>query len=126
MGVTGSWPRPGDRHTVTPRIITPDPKGLVEFLHRAFDARGEFQADRPTELWLGDSLVMVSDGGGVRDEATGFLMLYVGDADAVHRRAVECGATSVEPPADQPWGDRRATVTDRWGNTWQIATPPGP
>jgi len=23
---------------------------------------------------------------------------------------------------DTPYGDRRATVKDRWGNTWQIAT----
>jgi len=28
------------------------------------------------------------------------------------------GAKSVSPPADQFWGDRMATVTDSFGNTW--------
>jgi len=29
----------------------------------------------------------------------------------------------IEHPADMPYGDRRATVRDPWGNTWQIANP---
>ena len=28
-------------------------------------------------------------------------------------------------PADMPYGDRRATVRDPWGNVWQIATHRG-
>jgi uncharacterized glyoxalase superfamily protein PhnB len=32
------------------------------------------------------------------------------------------GAASLEKPMDTPYGDRRATVLDSWGNTWQIAT----
>jgi len=31
-------------------------------------------------------------------------------------------ARSVEKPMDTPYGDRRATVLDPWGNIWQIAT----
>jgi PhnB protein len=106
---------------LTPRIITQDPQGLVDFIRQGFGAEGEFQAGRPTELRLGDSLLMVSDGGGVRDLATAFLLLHVPDVDAVYQRVISLGATSVEEPADQPWGGRRATVLDGWGNTWQIA-----
>jgi uncharacterized glyoxalase superfamily protein PhnB len=48
--------------------------------------------------------------------------LYVEDADAVYRRALNAGAVSVQEPADQPWGDRAAGVRDPAGNFWWIAT----
>jgi uncharacterized glyoxalase superfamily protein PhnB len=110
------WP------TVTPRIVTPDPPGLVGFIKHVFAATGELHADRPAELRIGDSLVMVSAGAGQRRVMPAFLYVYVPDADAVYRRAIAAGATSLEPPADMPYGDRRAMVEDAWGNTWQIAT----
>jgi PhnB protein len=54
-----------------------------------------------------------------------FLYVYVEDADATHRRALQAGATSLEPPRDLPYGDRRAMVQDAWSNVWQIATHGG-
>ena len=51
-----------------------------------------------------------------------FLHLYVPDADQTYARAVAAGAHVIEAPAVMPWGDRRATVSDAWGNLWQIAT----
>ena len=54
-----------------------------------------------------------------------FLYVYVADTDSRYRRARESGATSIEPPRDLPYGDRRAIVRDSWGNTWQIATHRG-
>ncbi|MFI6599315.1 VOC family protein [Nonomuraea sp. NPDC050536] len=122
MGTSESWHRP----TVTPRIITGDPAGLVGFLQQVFGAQGEIEGDRPVEMRLGDSLVMVSDGGGVHAEAPAFLMVYVDDTDTVFARAVAAGASAEEEPADMPWGDRRATVLDKWGNKWQIAAPHRP
>ncbi len=47
------------------------------------------------------------------------------DADETYRLAVNAGAHSIEEPVDTPYGDRRAMVEDKWGNTWQIATPAG-
>ena len=38
------------------------------------------------------------------------------------KQAIDAGAHVVEAPAEMPWGDRRATVSDRWENLWQIAT----
>jgi PhnB protein len=114
--------RPDGWHTVTPRIIVRDPDNLVAFLKRVFDARGEFESGRPAEIRIGDSIVMVSDGGGLRDLAPAFLYVYVRDADATYARAMAANAVSLEAPADMPYGDRRAMVKDSWGNTWQIAT----
>jgi len=63
----------------------------------------------PPKFGSGDSIVMVSDGGGVREPLAGFLYVYVEDADAVYRMAINAGAVSIEAPADMPYGDRRAT-----------------
>jgi uncharacterized glyoxalase superfamily protein PhnB len=65
---------------------------------------------------------MISDGGGLRAAIPAFLHVYVANADITYERAMAAGATSLEPPAEMPYGDRRAMVRDRWGNTWQIAT----
>jgi len=110
------WP------TVVPRIFTPDVEGLVGFLKSVFDATGDVRAGAPAEIRIGDSLIMVSDGGGAREPRAGFLYVYVADADHVFQRAVSAGARAVEQPTDMPYGDRRATVQDQWGNVWQIAT----
>jgi PhnB protein len=108
--------------TVTPRIFTGDVVGLVGFLKAVFNATGEYRAGMPAEIRIGDSIVMISDGGGRRETMPAFLYVCVEDADETYRHAVDRGAESLEKPADTPYGDRRATVLDPWGNTWQIAT----
>jgi PhnB protein len=76
----------------------------------------------PSKIRIDDSIVIVSDGGGVREPLRAFLYLYVEDADATFRRALNAGAECIEEPADMAYGDRRATVRDPSGNIWQIAT----
>jgi uncharacterized glyoxalase superfamily protein PhnB len=114
--------KPDGRHTVTPRVITDDVAGLVGFLKIVFGAGGKLQSEAPTEMRIGDSVVMISDGGGARETMPAFLYVYVENADETYQRAIAAGAHSIERPADMPYGDRRATVRDSWGNVWQIAT----
>lgn len=114
--------QPDGWHTVTPRIIVRDPANLVAFIRKVFDGRGELHPGRPAEIRIGDSVVMISDGGGLRESAPAFLYVYVENADATFRRAIAANAVSIEDPTDTPYGDRRATVRDEWGNLWQIAT----
>jgi PhnB protein len=64
--------QPDGWHTVTPRIVTPDPECLIGFLKEVFGASGEYCADRPAEMRIGDSRVMVS-GKGQRDSIAAFL-----------------------------------------------------
>jgi len=111
-------------HTITPRLVVHDPAKLVRFLKDAFGASGEFQTAAPSQLRIGDSIVMVS-GVGPRDSMPAFLYLYVDDADATYHRALNAGAVSLEEPSDLPYGDRRAMVKDPCGNDWQIATHKG-
>jgi len=114
--------KPAGWHSVTPRIFTPEVAGLVRFLRSVFGAEGDIRSGAPSEIRIGDSIVTISDGGGIRAAQPAFLHVYVEDADATYRRAIDAGARSIEQPADMPYGDRRATVEDSWGNCWQIAT----
>lgn len=112
------WP------AVVPRLVAPDARGLVDFVRATFEASGTFRDAAPTELRIGDAIVMIS-GTGQRGAMTGFLYVYVPDTDAAYGRALAAGATVIEAPAEMPYGDRRAMVRDPWGNTWQIATHRG-
>jgi uncharacterized glyoxalase superfamily protein PhnB len=112
--------RPPEFHTVTPRMVVSDAAGAVEFLRTVFDAVGEVQAERPTEVRIGDSLVMVTSAT-EREQFPAFLYVYVDDADLAHNRALSAGAMSLEAPFNTPYGDRRAMVRDPFGNVYQIA-----
>ena len=58
---------------------------------------------------------------GERELFPAFLYVYVEDADRVYHRAIAAGATSLEPPLNTPYGDRRAMVRNPFGNVFQIA-----
>ncbi|MCR6483228.1 VOC family protein [Amycolatopsis sp. OK19-0408] len=106
--------------TVVPRMVVRDLVAAVAFLRSVFGATGEVESGRPAEIRIGDSLVMVS-AEGERELFPAFLYVYVQDADATYHRAIDCGATSLEAPANTPYGDRRAMVRDPFGNVFQIA-----
>jgi PhnB protein len=114
-------PIPQGWHSVTPRLFVRGAPKLVEFLKHAFGASGTFRDDGPSEIHIGDSIVMVGEAG-PRDAMPAFLYVYIEDMDTAYRRALEAGATVVEEPQDMFYGDRRATVKDPFGNIWQIAT----
>jgi uncharacterized glyoxalase superfamily protein PhnB len=113
--------RPNGWPTVVPRIFTEDVGGVVGFLKSVFGANGDVRAGAPSEVWLGNSVILVSDGGGARQPSPSFLYVHVEDVDGTFQRAIVAGAIPVEEPALMPYGDRRATVRDPWGNSWQIA-----
>lgn len=112
---------PAGWHTITPRLFVQDAAKLVDFLKHAFGATGAFRSDGPSEIKIGDSVVMV-DEAGLREAMPTFLYIYLEDADVAYRRAVEADAITIEEPRDMFYGDRRATVRDPFGNIWQIAT----
>jgi PhnB protein len=101
-------------------MVVADVQGAVEFLRTTFGASGDIVEGRPTEIRIGDSLVMISPVG-VRDAFPAFLYVYVADADQTYRRAIAAGAETLEAPVNTPYGDRRAMVRDPFGNVFQIA-----
>ena len=107
-------------HTITPRIVVDDVAAQVHFLRLVFEARGEVEPNRPAEMRIGDSLLMVTPAT-ERERFPAFLYVYVSQADEVYERAMAAGATSLEAPIDTPYGDRRGMVRDPFGNIFQIA-----
>ena len=114
-------PIPEGWHSVTPRLVVHDVPKLVAFLKEAFGATGDLHTDIPSEIRIGDSIVMVSSVG-VREAMPAFLYLYIENVDQIYERALNAGAVSLEEPQDMPYGDRRGMVKDPCGNIWQIAT----
>ena len=103
-------------------------KPIPKFLKDAFGATETERAARPdgtvmhAEVKIGDSMVMLTDGGGDRKPMPTVLYLYVTDADAMYKRALAAGAASVMEPVTQFYGDRHGGVRDPSGNVWWIAT----
>jgi len=111
------------RPTIIPRIFTDDPRGVAAFMRAVLGAVGDDQDGRPTEMCVGESIVMVSDGGGVRDPMAACLYVRVPGVEAAFEHGVALGAAIIDPVRSMPWGDRVATLRDPFGNVWQIATP---
>jgi catechol 2,3-dioxygenase-like lactoylglutathione lyase family enzyme len=49
-----------------------------------------------------------------------WLMCFVDDADALHRRCLDRGLTIARPPADEPWGVREFHLRHPDGHTLRI------
>ncbi len=101
-------------------MVVSDVAAQVDFLRKVFGATGDVEPGRPAELRIGDSLVMVSSTG-ERDLFPAFLYVYVNDADAVYRLALDAGAVSIEEPSATPYGDWRGMFRDPFGNVFQVA-----
>jgi uncharacterized glyoxalase superfamily protein PhnB len=118
-------------HTITPYLVAQDAPVLIDFITRAFEGEELFRTTGSAggvhaEVRVGDSMLMIGGGSPKHtwrgDSMPTSLHLYVKDADTVYKRALDAGATSVEAPIDQPYGDREAGVKDAAGNFWWIAT----
>lgn len=125
-GGGGIRPVPEGYHAVTPWIVSRNTERLLGFVKEAFDAeelarvRNEDGSIGHAEFRIGDSVVMAFDAKERWPETPGFLRLYVEDGDAVHRRALGAGATSVTEMTDLFFGDRVGRVRDPQGNLWWI------
>ena len=113
-------------HTITPYLTVKRAEELVEFVKHVF---GGVEVLRTTgsagglhaEVTIGDSKLMIGGYASVEEKLTA-LHIYVPDADSVYQRALQAGATSMEEPIDQFYGDREAGIKDPSGNVWWIAT----
>lgn len=121
-------PIPEGYRTVTPYLVVPGVAKLIDFLKQAFGATERQRVARPdgsvmhAEVEIGDSVVMLGEPMGEVQPIPAMIHLYVEDADAAYRRALEAGAASVMEPTDHFYGDRSGGVKDFAGNHWWVAT----
>ena len=127
-------PIPKGFRTVTPYMVAVDGPALLEFAKQAFGAEETFRTVGSAgglhgEARIGDSMLMM--GGGIPGREfrstpnTHALHVYVEDTDAVYEKALAAGATSINEPIDQEYGERSGSVKDPAGNFWYIATSKG-
>lgn len=121
-------PIPEGYHTFTPYYVVEGASDFIEFLKKAFAAEEMFRFPAPggklahAEMRIGDSMVMLADSTPEYEPSRMVSYLYVPDVDATFRKAIAAGAQAKREPANQFYGDRVCSVTDRWGNTWSIGT----
>ena len=92
-------------------MFVSDVEQAVEFLRNVFGGAAQIEPGRPTDVHIGDSVVLVSSTA-QREPFPSFLYVYVEDADSTYEQAMQAGASSIEGPVDAPYGDRRATFQD--------------
>jgi PhnB protein len=129
-------PVPAGYHTASPYLIAANATAALEFYRAAFGATVKRRLAMPdgkimhAEMRIGDSIVMLADEF-PSHEAYGpehfggspvSVVLYVENADALYAQALEVGATSLRPMADQPFGDRSGTIRDPFGHRWTLIT----
>lgn len=113
--------------TVTPYFFVKDAEAFIAFLVHALGGEETLRTLRPdgavqnVQVRLGTSTVMVSEATARHPQMGGAYYLYVEDADASMKRALEHGASLEMPVDDMPYGDRQGGVRDRHGNIWWIS-----
>jgi PhnB protein len=99
----------------------------MAFLKQAFDAEEVFRAASPegvihhAQVRIGKSILEIGEAHGQYQPIPGAIFLYVPDAAASYKRALEAGASSLWSPAEM-YGDLMSGVADPFGNDWYIAT----
>lgn len=120
--------KPEELRTVTPFLHPRGAERMIDFLKQAFGAEELSRAQSPdgvihyAEVKIGSSMIEMGEAHGEWQPMATTFYLYVEDVDAWYRRAVAAGAASESEPADQPYGDRVAGVSDPFDNVWYIAT----
>jgi PhnB protein len=119
---------PAGYNTVQPYLMVDGAAQLVDFLKNAFGAKERMRMEGPdgkighTEVEIGDSVIMLSDGGPDNTTMPAAVMVYVDDVDATYKKALAAGGTSEREPEDMFYGDRASSVRDKFGNLWFIHT----
>lgn len=121
--------KPARYSTVSPYLVVDGVDATIDFLKRVFGAielrRFPGQAGKimHAEVRIDDSVIMLADPVSPDWPAiSSHVHVYVQDVDAIYRKALEAGATSVQEPIKKQDEDKRGGVRDGGGTTWWIAT----
>ena len=120
--------KPDGYTTASPYLIVDGASATIEFLRNVFDAVELRRFADPAgnvmhaEVRLDDTVLMIADGANGWPPVPSHVHVYVADVDAIYRRALDAGATSVQEPVKKGDADKRGGVKDAGGTTWWIAT----
>ena len=118
---------PSGHRTVTLSLHPVGAPRVIEFMKQALDAEEAFRAASPegvihhAQIRIGDSMVEIGEAHGQYQPMPTAIFLYVKDAIATYRKALQADATSLWEPTEM-YGDLMSGVRDPFGNDWYIAT----
>ena len=120
--------KPATYPSISPYLICENAEAIIAFLQSVFDATLVRRFDRPdgslmhAEVRIDDSIVMIGGGATDQQSAGPHIHVYVRDAQAVHDRAMQHGAQSVQAPTrKRADDDLRGGFRDAAGTTWWVA-----
>jgi PhnB protein len=121
------------RNSIVPHIYVEGASEGIGFYKRAFGAKELFRIVQPNgrilhaEISICNSVIMLGDPdnrlyGDPRTigRCSASLHIFTNDNVALLRRAVEAGATEIQPPTDMFYGARSASVRDPFGHVWVL------
>lgn len=114
-------------NTITPYFFVKDAESFIGFLVNGLGGAETCRTMRPNGLILnvqvviGTSTVMVSEATKEYPNMSGAFYLYVENADASMKRAIEHGATLEMHVQDMSYGDRQGGIRDKHGNIWWVS-----
>lgn len=121
--------KPTGYSTVSPYLIVEGADSTIGFLEQIFGATplrriaSESGKVMHAEVRIADTVVMLADAVPPAWPAVpAHVHVYVGDVDAVYRKALEAGAAAVQAPVQRGDENRRGAVRDAGGTTWWIST----
>lgn len=123
-----SW-KPSGYNSASPYLICKDAEETIRFILQVFGGQLIRRFDRPdgslmhAEVRVDDSVVMIGGGATHHQAMSPHIHVYVADAEAVYRRAIELGASPVQAPLQKRADDDfRGGFRDAAGVTWWIAS----
>jgi PhnB protein len=129
--MNSGW-KPQGYNAVSVYIVADGAQAVIDFLKKTFDATQLRRFDNPdgkimhAEVRVADTVIMIADSGGDYPSFPVWLHVYVPDADATYRAALQAGGVSVQEPVRKEHDtDKRGGFKDPAGNTWWVATQVG-
>jgi PhnB protein len=121
--------KPSTYNSVSPYFIVHGAQRFIDFVKEVFNATELRRYDLPdgsimhAEVMMDDSVLMIADSNESYPPHKLMLHVYVPDAHATYRRAIDAGAEAIEEPVrkeNDP--DLRGSFRDFAGNYWSIGT----
>jgi PhnB protein len=123
---------------LVPHLVVDDGAAALDFYAKAFGAEEMVRLPGPGGklmhaafringfmMFLNDDFPEFNDGKSTTPTALGgtavTIHLHGPDVEGRFQRAVDAGATVVNPLEDQFWGDRYGVVRDPFGHQWSLA-----
>jgi len=117
-----------DLHTVTVYFHPIGAQRFIDFVTSAFGGKelmrhAENDMIMHAKVQIGDSVIELGEARYPTQPLPTAIYLYVNDVDTMYEDALKAGGTSMQPPADQFYGDRTAWIKDPFDNVWYVAAP---